>query len=241
MPEDEEIVPKVEESIFPGKLLTSLESISGKVSALPFFETKISGDELSIVMVESRNIKKNPFLFYIIKFKADSVGVVYSIAPDTSEGLRRLTIMKNLMSILSMAAADFQINESEFFQNIDSTIDKVIGGISQSYSTIFNKYDSLLAEYRELKKLNLEVNSANRNLTIQAAQLNDTVKQLKSELDALQIYSDESIMVMLQDWIESHVNSIDINDFAKTYKMPPPRVEQVLDKMVSLGYIELKS
>ncbi len=241
MPEDEEIVPKVEESAFPGKLLTSFDSIVGKVNTLPFFETKIVDDELNIVVVESRNIKKNPFLFYIIKFGKEKVSVTYSIAPDTSEDMRRLIVLKDLMSVLSIITADFAINQAEFMQNVDSAIDKVVSGLSQSYSSIFNKYDSLVSEYRELKKLNFELTSANRNLTIQAAQLSDTVKQLRAQLDALQIYSDEAIMVMIQDWIESHVNSIDINEFAKTYKMPPPRVEQVLDKMVSLGYIELKS
>ncbi len=241
MPEDEEIVPKVEESRFPGKLLTSLESIAAKVGTLPFFESKIVDGELDIVMVESRNIKKNPFLFYIIKFKQDAVSITYSIAPDTSESMRRLVVIRNLISILSMISTDFSISEVEFFQNVDSAIDKVVTGLSQSYSSIFNKYDSLVSEYREIKKLNFELSASNRNLTIQTTQLNDSMKQLRLQLDALQIYSDDAIMVMIQDWIEAHVNSIDINEFAKTYKMPPPRVEQVLDKMVSLGYIELKS
>ncbi len=241
MPEDEEIIPKVEESKFPGKLLTSLESIAAKVGTLPFFESKIVDGELAIVMVESRNIKKNPFLFYIIKFRQDGVSITYSIAPDTSESMRRLVVIRNLISILSIISADFSIGEVEFFQNVDSVIDKVVAGLSQSYSSIFNKYDSLISEYREVKKLNFELSASNRNLTIQTTQLNDTMKQLRLQLDALQIYSDDAIMVMIQDWIEAHINSIDINEFAKTYKMPPPRVEQVLDKMVSLGYIELKS
>jgi hypothetical protein len=47
-------------------------------------------------------------------------------------------------------------------------------------------------------------------------------------------------MVMVQDWLESHDDTIDINEFAKSYKIITTRVEQILDKMVSLGYIELK-
>ena len=47
-------------------------------------------------------------------------------------------------------------------------------------------------------------------------------------------------MVMVQEWLESHDNTIDVNEFSTSYKIIPPRVEQILNKMVSLGYIELK-
>jgi DNA-binding IclR family transcriptional regulator len=47
-------------------------------------------------------------------------------------------------------------------------------------------------------------------------------------------------MVMIEDWIESHSDTIDIMEFSKTYRLTAPRVEQMLNKMVSMGYIELK-
>ncbi len=238
---EEEIVPKVEEVAFAGKLTGSLEDIKSKADALPFFSSKIEDNVISIVKVESRNIKKKPFLFYIVKIRQEGMDVIYSIAPDTSERLRRLTVMKNVASLLSMITDYFQIDQTRFFQYIDSVIDDVLNSLSQSYSTLFNKYDALLTEYREYKRLNLELTAANRNLTIQAAQLKNENDQLKAELNALKTYSDESLMSMVQDWIETHNNSIDIDEFAKNYNVPAPRVEQILDKMVSLGYIELKS
>jgi DNA-binding IclR family transcriptional regulator len=45
---------------------------------------------------------------------------------------------------------------------------------------------------------------------------------------------------MVQDWLEAHDATIDINAFAKNFKMSTTRVEQILNSMVSLGYIELK-
>ena len=47
-------------------------------------------------------------------------------------------------------------------------------------------------------------------------------------------------MAMVQDWIEVHSSSIDVGEFSKTYKVPEPRIEQILNKMVSMGYLELK-
>jgi hypothetical protein len=63
---------------------------------------------------------------------------------------------------------------------------------------------------------------------------------LTAKLKDLERYSDQSLMVMVQDWIESHANTIDIGEFSKNYNLPQPRVEQILNKMVSLKYIELK-
>lgn len=48
-------------------------------------------------------------------------------------------------------------------------------------------------------------------------------------------------MAMVGDWIETHSSSIDVDEFAQTYKLSVPRIEQILDKMVSQGYIDLKS
>ncbi len=236
-----EIVPKVEEVSFPGRLTGTLEEIKAKMATIPFYATKLGAGELTIVRVESRNIHKKPFLFYIITIRQDGLTLSYSIAPDTSDKMRRAYVLKETAGVLSVIAELFSVDEMKFYQYIDSVIDNVLGSLSQNANILFNKYDSLLNEYRELKKLAVELSTANRNLTIQTAQLSDQNKSLDAQLKALQTYSDESLMAMIEDWIQVHGSSIDVNEFATTYKILPPRVEQVLDKMVSLGYIEVKS
>jgi hypothetical protein len=236
-----EVEPKVEQIVFQGKLLTSFDDIKQKMSSIPFYSLQSEADSLEIVRVESRNIHKKPFLFYIITVKADALELTYSIIPGSSDRMRRATVIKNLASTLSVMKGSFQIDEEKFFQYVDSVIDNLLIGLSQSYSTLFNRYDGLLNEYAEVKKLNSELSASNRNLTIQTSQLNEENKTLTEELKSLQTYSDESLMSMIQDWIEVHNNSIDVGEFSKTYKVLEPRIEQVLDKMVSMGYIELKS
>ncbi len=241
MEEGTDIEPKVEEIEFPGKLLTSLDDIQSKLSNIPFYSFHTEARRLEVIRVESRNVKKKPFLFYMMNFGSDSVRVTYSIIPGESERLRRATVIKSLASALSVMKDSFQIDETKFFQYVDSVMDNLINGLSQSYSTLFNKYDSLLSEYVEVKKLSVELVASNRNLTIETGQLNEENKMLKSQLKSLQTYTDESLMSMIEDWIEVHNSSIDIGEFSKTYKIPEPRIEQVLDKMASLGYLELKS
>ncbi|MGC8699445.1 MAG: hypothetical protein ACP5RK_00355 [Candidatus Micrarchaeia archaeon] len=239
MPE-EEIVPKMEEISFVGQLNGKLEDLLAKVSQIPTLASKIENGKLLVTRIESRDIHKKPFLFFLFEISESGIEVIYSIAPDTSVKMRRLFVLRNLLSVLSIISDSFKIDEKKFYQYLDSAIDDVLNSLSQNYSSLFNSYDALLTEYRELKRLNLELGAANRNLTIQTSQLSEENKKLKEELEALQTYSDESLMAMVEDWIESHNNSIDVDEFAKTYKITSPRVEQILNKMVSLGYIELK-
>jgi hypothetical protein len=239
--DETEVEPKVEQVEFPGKLLTNFDDVKRKLSDVPFYSFQVAPDKLEIVRIESRNIHKKPFLFYIITVKLDGLELAYSIIPGSSDRLRRATVIKNLASLLSMVTDSFQIDQPKFLQYVDSVLDNLMSGMTQSYSTLFNKYDALLNEYTELKKLARELSASNRNLTIQTSQLSEESKNLNAQLKSLQTYSDEALMAMIQDWIEVHNSAIDVTEFSKTYKVPEPRVEQILDRMVSLGYIELKS
>ncbi len=234
------IEPDIEEISLKSRLSGSFEEISKRVSSLQFFYAKLDSDGISILRIESRDIQKRPFLFFIIRMTKDNINVQYSIAHDSSPKLRRLYILKNLLAILSLIADIYQADNAELFQHLDSAIEDVTNSITQSYSALFNNYDSLFNEYRELKRLNIVLTASNKNLTVQGMQLSAENKDLKDRMKSLEMYSDESLMVMVQDWIETHDSTIDINDFSKVHKVPPPRVEQILNKMVSLGYIEIK-
>ncbi len=240
MQDGADIEPKAEQIEFPGKLLTDFEDAQKRLSGMPFYSFQIGPEKLDIVRVESRNVKKKPFLFYIITLNKDKLVLTYSMTPGSSERLRQAMVIKNLASVLSVIRDAFEVDESKFYQYVDSVIDNLVSGLSQSYSTLFNKYDSLLNEYVETKRLAKELTESNRNLAIQTSQLNEENKSLAEQLKSLQTFSDESLMSMVQDWIDVHNSSIDIGEFSKTYKVPEPRIEQILDKMASMGYLELK-
>ncbi len=234
------VEPKIAEITLNGSLLGTFSAMASRLETLQMFSIKENPGSLVLLSVESRDIQKNPFLFFIITFTQDQVKVQYSIALDSSEKMRRLYVVKNLLSVLSLVTDLYTADVASVYQYVDSVIDDVLGSLSQSYSSLFNNYDSLFSEYREIKRLNIELIAANKNLTVQASQLSNENKDLKSRLESLETYSDESLMVMIEDWIDSHSDTVDVIEFAKTYRLTAPRVEQVLNKMVSMGYIELK-
>lgn len=235
------IEPKTDSLEVKAKLLGGFEDISARLSSLQMYEIKSAPDGVSLLQVESRDIQKKPFIFVLLTLGKDSVRADYTIAPDSSPKLRRLSVIKDMLGVLSLVTDLYSADDRELFQQADSSIGEVIDSMSQSYSTLFNSHDSLSNEYREIKRLNIELAASNKTLSVQASQLSEENKRIQDRLKELETYSDSALMSMIDDWIESHGNSIDINEFAANYKIVPTRAEQMLDKMVALGYIEIKS
>jgi hypothetical protein len=232
--------PKVEEFSLDGRLSGTLDDAKQAIGNVPFYLIKKSQDSLDLIKVESRSINRRPYLFHIISIKADRIDITYSLVPDSSVGLRRAYVLKSIAAIISMLDGKYSVDQLKFVQYVDSVLDSLLSGLSQSYTTLYNRYDSLLTEYREIKRLEIEVSAANRNMAIQSAQLAEENKAISAQLNALKKYSDEALMALVEDWITTHNGSIDIVEFSKAHDVVPTRVEQVLDKMVSLGYLELK-
>lgn len=233
--------PKVEELTMDAKLLTNMANLKAKLSKVPFYTVDAEENEINLVKVESRNINKKPYLFHIIKLAPVTMTVTYSYLPDSSLNLRRAEVLKDISGILSIISDDYAINTAKFLQYIDSVLDSITSGLSQNYTTLYNRYDSILGEYRDLKRLNIELAASNRNLTIQSAQLSEDNKILSAQLATIKKLSDESLMALVEEWIQVHNNAIDIVEFGKANDVSPTRVEQILDKMISLGFIELKT
>ncbi len=238
--ETQRIEPKLDEIKVSGKLSGTLDEVYNRISGLQIFSTKKEDAQVTAVRVESRDMQKNPYIFYIVQIRADGISVQYSTALGTSEKMRKLTVLKNILNIMSLIVDLFTPDNKELFQYLDSSIEEVVGSISQSYSSLFNNYDSLATEYRNIKRLNIELSASTRTLTVKTAQLSKENDELKAKLEVLEKYSDESLMVMVQDWLDSHNSTIDLEAFAKNYKLSATRVEQILNKMESLGYLELR-
>lgn len=232
------VEPKTEEISIKGKLVGTFEDIAKRLSNIPW-SIENTGSQLNLVMVESRDIQKRPFLFVLVELGKERANISYTIA-NTGPNLRRLVVLKSTMGIMSLITDLYELDSTELYQYIDSAIDQVVGGLSQSYSSLFNSYDSIFNEYKDLKRMNVELSSSTKTLSVQAAQLQEENKKLIKRVSELEVYADDPLMVMVQDWLDSHGAEIDVNEFGKTYKLSPTRVEEILNKMVSLGYIEVK-
>ncbi len=241
MPEETAFVePKTEEIAIKAKLTGGFDEIAKRLSGIETLEIEKGDALLKVVRVESRDIQKRPFLFILIELGADRLTISYTVPSDSSPKLRRMAALKETLSVLSLVTDFYSIDNTEIFQCLDSAIDELTGSLSQSYSSLFNNYDAIFNEYKEVRKMNVELTAANKNLSVQASQLSQDNKGLLARVKELEVYSDEALMVLVEEWLEAHSNEIDITEFSKVYRLTPTRVEQILNKMVSLGNIEMK-
>jgi hypothetical protein len=234
------VEPKTEEITVRARLLGGFEGIARRLSGVETLEIEKGDSLLRVVRVESRDIQKRPFLFVMMELGADRLTVSYTVAADSSPKLRRMVALKEALSVLSLITDLYSVDNAELFQCLDSAVDELSASLSQSYSSLFNSYDAIFNEYKELRKINVELTAANKNLSVQASQLSEENKAFAARVKELEGYSDDSLMVMAEEWLEAHNSEIDVGEFSRVYKLSPTRVEGILNKMVSLGYIELK-
>ncbi len=242
MPESMGIIkPKVKEFYLNSRLVGSFDDMISRFSDVKTFISKKQQDNsLVLVSIESRDMQKNPFLFIVLVFKPDSITVQYSIPLDSSEKMRKIYVIRALLELLALVTDLYIVDQSALYTYINSSIDDILTSLSPSYSSLFNSYDSLFSEFREIRRLNLELQNSNKELTAKAVQMEEENKRLNEQLDQLHKYSDQALMVMVEDWIDEHNNTIDLDAFSNTHHIPISRVEQILNKMVTEGYISIQ-
>ena len=58
-------------------------------------------------------------------------------------------------------------------------------------------------------------------------------------MQKLEKVSDETLRTKIQEWIVEHNGSINVSEFARVYSTPETKVEEILNQLVSEGYLEV--
>jgi len=234
----EEKKPAVYSYFIPAKLISSLGDISLKLKTLNFLGVSQKEESLIVFNIESRDLKKEPYLFYIFEFKKDGIEINYSVIPDTSPKQRKLVVAKVLLDILVLLKEDLEIDSTKFYSFLSSSIQDFLSTVPQNYETLFGKYDSLLESYKDLQKNLFSLQNSNKMLSLKVAELLEKNAELEARIKKLETMSDEVLMLKVQEWLQTHNGTINIGEFSSLYKVPESRVEEILNKMISLGYIQ---
>jgi hypothetical protein len=234
----EEKKPVVYSFFIHTKILTSINDISLKLKTLNFLGVSQKDDSLTVYNIETRDLKKEPYLFYIFEFKKDGIEINYSVIPDISPKQRRLVVAKALLDILVLLKDDIEVDPPEFYSFLSSSIQDFLSAVPQNYETLFGKYDSLLESYKDLQRNLFSLQNSNKVLSLKVTELLEKNAELEARIKKLETLSDEVLMLKVQDWLQTHNGTINIGEFSALYKVPESRVEEILNKMISLGYIQ---
>jgi hypothetical protein len=222
---------------------TPPEQLMKAFSSLSFLKMATDASDpqtLLVLNIESRDISNNPYVFSICYFRKNAIDVLYTIPPGGSPKLRRLEMVKFLLNLLTLAADQYSIDMRHLYQFLESTLDEMNEYVSADYQKLFSQYDSLQEEAKSLKKKAHDLNSANAALTKDNFELKNRLDELTLRIQQLERYSDDVLAVKIQSWLAEHSGEINLTEFAKVHGVSEARVEQVLNQLVSAGYLETR-
>lgn len=232
--------PQVDGFKIKGKLKKGkLKDLATVLRSISFLEIAPEKDVLNVMYVESRDINKNPYLFSIVKLKEDEVEVMYTIPPEVGPRKRRIDVIRYLLNVLSLVEASFTVENKTLYQLIESSIKELSSAVTMDYTKLYTSYDSLKKQAGDYKKKVDRLTEQNEALTTQNYELKTQGDDLKLRLKELEGLSEDALKTKLQEWIIEHNGSINISEFTKLYKVSDARVEEMLNKLVNEGYLEV--
>jgi len=235
---DEVPTPQIYGFKLPAKRKGDLTHIANSLSSLSALQLAVEGDYVAALNVESRDIKKNPYLFSVIYLRPSEIEIVYSVVPGVSLRKRKIEILKHFLNALTLVEDEYDINHKQFYQVVRNALTEITEFATSTYDEIYSKYDILNSEFLSLQKKIEALNSSLSKVTNEALELKAKNDELVLRLKQLESPSDDVLKVKIQEWLELHHNEINITEFAKTYNLLESRVEHLLNSMVMQGYLE---
>lgn len=222
-----------------GELRGSISNIADILKSISFLEVAPEKDAVNLVYTESRDINKNPYLFSITRIEDDGIEVQYSIPPEISPRKRRVDVIRYLLNILSLIEKDYSVDNRVLFQLLEGAVKELTSAVTMDYTKLYTSYDSIKKEVDDLRKKTARLEDQVNALTTQNYELKNMNDEMRLELDELRGLSDDALKAKLQEWIIEHNNSINISDFTRVYHVSDSRVEDMLNKLVNEGYLEV--
>jgi len=216
------------------------QEISQRLSELSFLDMSTDKDALLVLNVESRDIQKNPFLFSLVSFLPNSIEVKYTCMPNTSPKRRRIEVLRHFLNLLTITEDCYAVKMQDIYQLLEAAVSDMTEYSSVEYDRLFGMYDSQKSEFASMQKKLRDANEGSASLSKENFELKSRNDELTLKLRSLETFSDPVLSLKIQEWLSEHKGEINISDFSKVYNVPENRVEQMLNKLVTEGYIESK-
>lgn len=239
-PKEEAHPPQVDGFKLKGKLLKpKLKDLASVLRSISFLELAAEKDVLNVIYVESRDIDKNPYLFSIMKVREDEVEVMYTIPAEISPRKRRVDVIRYLLNILSLLEGSYRVDNKTLYQLMENAIKDLSSSVTMDYNKLYTAYDSLKKEVGDHKKKLDRLTEQSQALTSQNYELKTQNDELRLRVQQLEGLSDEALKSKLQEWVAEHDGNISVSDFTRVYHVSDARVEEMLNKLVSEGYLDV--
>jgi len=216
------------------------DEIIASLSSLSFLELAKEPDAIAAVNVESRDINKNPYLFSVAYFRDGRIEMLYTCIPGMSPKKRRLDILRYFLNLLSLVGRNYRLETIELYQLLESALSGMQEYVNSDYERLYSTYDSIKNELTIAQKRNKTLSETNAKLSRENYDIKTRMDELSIRIKELETYSDNVLATKIQEWLSTHGGEINISDFSKVHKVPEMRIEQMLNKLVTEGFVEAR-
>ncbi|MEM2908651.1 MAG: hypothetical protein QW590_01170 [Candidatus Bilamarchaeaceae archaeon] len=202
--------------------------------------TKISylKDTLTIERVTGYDLNRNPELDYRIVFSPQEIVLEYEVPKNKNKKARLLSVLPIFLNVLQLVEDYYDIKPSAIYFEVNTALTealKLVGkdvvDLSTELSELQAKYRSLSAKYNDL----LRSSEENARILLEYERKKD---ELNRKVERLTRYSDDALKEMVYEWIKLHGGKINLLEFSKIHRVPIPRLEEILNMLVTEGYIK---
>ena len=225
-----------EKIVIDGNQKKSLNKFATLMGNLGFTKISYLRDNLTVERVIGFNLEGKPELDYRMTFQPGGVILEYEVKKNKKAKLMR--ILPVFLNVLQLAEDYYDIRPSAIYFEINQALGeaiKLVGkdaiDLSTELSEMQARHRSLSAKYDDLLKSSEE----NARILLECERKRD---ELNRKVDRLVRYSDDVMKEMVYEWINLHNGKINILEFSKINRIAVPRVEEVLNMLVTEGYIK---
>lgn len=231
--------PKVDGFRLEGRMTGKADSIANALRGVSYLKVAKEKNAVSAAYVESRDINKNPYTFSVIRFDRDAIDVMYTIPPAFSPTRRRIDIIRHLLNTLTLVSGYYEVDPKLILQLIEQAVKEIEDYATGDYRQLYATYDSMRREVETLRRNYSIIKKQASSLSRENYELKNENDELKLRIESLQGMSDSALKAKIQDWVIDHGGQMNVPDFARMYKVPEARVEQLLDDLVKEGFLEI--
>ncbi len=220
------------------KLKTTLKEVASMLRSASFLEVAQEKDSVNALYVENRDINRQPYIFSILKATEDGIELSYSIPPELGPGRRRLNMVRYFINMLTMLEPSYNVDSKVVLQLMETAIKDVLDSVSMDYSKLYTEYDGVKKEVDDLRKKSKRLTEENSALSNELYELKNRNNEITLRVKELENISEEALKSRVQEWIMEHNGEINISEFSKLNNVSEVRVEEVLNRLITEGYIQ---
>ena len=147
--------------------------------------------------------------------------------------------MDTAFPLYEYRTAYYKVDNQLVYQLIENAVKEMTESVTLDYSKLYTAYDTIKKDHDDTKKRFARTLEENKAFSTRNYELKNRNDELLLALKSLEGMSDESLKAKLQEWIVEHNGEINVNEFSRTHKVGEGRVEDMLNRLVSEGYLEV--